>query len=419
MKQFAALALLLVAFTFGANAQCTPDQSITTPGFYPGPDSLPCVERGVLFDTVLQFKNFTTIDAADFGIPFPVTITVNWVRVDSIGGLPNGLSYACSPSNCQFPSGSNGCINFTGTTNDAAGLYNLTIYATVNVDVPGFGNGIEQAGTSDDLGFPVFLNVIDSGAPCPAPVVSVVNEPLFACPGQGATILLGIDTGGAVAPFTYAWSPSAGLSNANIANPIASVTASTTFTVTVTDANGYEFTTSTTVDIDNSPAPVADFNFTVTGGNTVTFTDLSANGTSLTWNFGDGTTSSAANPTQSYTSLDEFNVTLIVSNNCGTDTIVKTVAITGITDVAGNDLNVSVYPNPTKGLFNVSLNGTTSSETQVNVYDLQGRKVNTTNLQSNGSTMDALIDLSGNGSGIYIVKVLSGSQVSTHKLVIQ
>ncbi len=419
MKQFAALALILVAFTFGANAQCTPDQSITTPGFYPGPDSLPCLERGVLFDTVLQFKNFTTIDAADFGIPFPVTITVNWVRVDSIGGLPTGLSYSCSPSNCQFPGGSNGCINFTGTTTDAAGKYDLTIYATVNVDVPGFGNGIEQAGTSDDLGFPVFLNVIDSGAPCPAPLVSVVNEPLFACPGQGATILLGIDTGGAVAPFTYAWSPSAGLNDANIANPIASVTASTTFTVTVTDANGYEFTTSTTVDIDNSPAPVADFNYVITGGNSVAFTNLSANGTDVSWNFGDGTTSSVANPTQSYTSLNDFDVTLIVSNNCGSDTVVKTVTVTSITDILGEELSVSVFPNPTKGSFNVSLNGTNANQTQVMVYDLQGRKVNTTSLVRNGATMNAVIDLSGNGNGIYIVKVLSGSQTSTHKLVVQ
>jgi len=37
---------------------------------------------------------------------------------------------------------------------------------------------------------------------------------------------------------TYVWSPAAGLSNSNIANPIASVTSTTTFTVTVTDING-------------------------------------------------------------------------------------------------------------------------------------------------------------------------------------
>lgn len=38
--------------------------------------------------------------------------------------------------------------------------------------------------------------------------------------------------------FTYSWSPSTGLSNPNIANPIASPTVSTTYTLTVTNAGG-------------------------------------------------------------------------------------------------------------------------------------------------------------------------------------
>lgn len=413
MKQFAALALILVAFTFGANAQCTPDQSITTPGFYPSGDSLPCVERDVFYDATIQIKNFTTIDPADFGVPNIPPITISWIRIDNISGLPNGLSYTCTPSSCQFNAGVNGCVNITGTTTDPIGSYELVIEATVSA------LGQEFAGTSDLLGFQFFLNVIDSGAPCPSPKVEVINAPLFACPGQGAQIQLSVDTGGGVAPFTYAWSPAAGLNDANIANPVASVTVATTFTVTVTDANGYEFTTTATVDIDNSPAPVADFNYVITGGNSVAFTNLSANGTDVSWNFGDGTTSSVANPTQSYTSLNDFDVTLIVSNNCGSDTVVKTVTVTGITDILGEELSVSVFPNPTKGLFNVSLNGTTASQTQVMVYDLQGRKVNTTSLVRNGATMNAIIDLSGNGNGIYIVKVLSGSQTSTHKLVVQ
>lgn len=416
MKHFAALTLLLVAFAFGAQAQCTPDQSITQPGFYPAPDSLPCVERGVLFDTVLQFKNFSTVNAADFGIPFPVTVTVNWVRVDSIGGLPNGLSYACNPSSCQFPGGSNGCINFTGTTSSPAGQYPLVIYATINADVPGFGN-FEEQGTSDDLGYSVFLNVIEQGAPCPAPTVTLANGPLFSCPGQGALILLDIDTGGAVAPFTYAWSPSANLNDATSATPLATVTSATTFTVTVTDANGYDFTTDVFVDVDNTPAPAADFNFTITG-NSVEFTNLSANSTTVSWNFGNGSTSTTQNPTQTYASASDFTVTLIAFNNCGSDTATKVVTITSITDLLGKDLNVTVYPNPTKGLFSVSLNGIAATPAQVLVYDMQGRKVATAEMQNNGATMGAIVDLTGNANGIYIVKVVSGNQTSTHKLAI-
>lgn len=413
MKQFAALALTLLVFAFNANAQCTPDQSITTPGFYPSGDSLPCVERGVFYDTTIQVKNFTTIDPADFGVSGFPPITISWIRIDNISGLPAGLSYTCTPSNCQFNAGANGCVNITGSTTAAVGSYELIIEATVSA------LGQEFAGTSDLLGFQFFLNVIDSGAPCPSPLVSLANGPLFACPGAPAQILLDIDTGGGVAPFTFAWSPTTGLSDATIANPTASVTASTTYTVTVTDANGYEFTTTALVDVDNTPSPVADFNFTITGGNTVEFTNLSSNGTNVSWNFGNGNTSSAANPDQVFDSITDYTVTLIVRNNCGADTVVKTLSITSITDIKGNDLKVEVFPNPSKGLFSVTLNGTTAVQTEVVVYDMQGRKVNIAPLQNNGAGMAATVDLSGNGSGIYIVKVISGAQTSTHKLVVQ
>lgn len=53
-------------------------------------------------------------------------------------------------------------------------------------------------------------------------------------------------------PMTYSWSPSAGLSDTTIVNPIATVSVSTTYYVTITDAHGNTDTDSLTV-IVNSP----------------------------------------------------------------------------------------------------------------------------------------------------------------------
>src|SRR5258708_40128741 len=61
------------------------------------------------------------------------------------------------------------------------------------------------------------------------PVITV-NSPTIC---TGATAQLNA-TGGT----TYAWSPSTGLSNANISNPISSATSTTNYTVTGTDPNG-------------------------------------------------------------------------------------------------------------------------------------------------------------------------------------
>ena len=55
-------------------------------------------------------------------------------------------------------------------------------------------------------------------------------------------------------PFTYSWSPTIGLSNPNIANPTASPTGTTTYTVTVTSAAGCSMSDDVTINI-NGIAP--------------------------------------------------------------------------------------------------------------------------------------------------------------------
>lgn len=67
--------------------------------------------------------------------------------------------------------------------------------------------------------------------------------------------------------------------------------------------------------------PVADFEALYTSGVfplTVVFADRStANPTSWTWNFGDGTTSTQQNPTHTYSGLGDYTVTLTVTNALG------------------------------------------------------------------------------------------------------
>ncbi|HIA07392.1 MAG TPA: hypothetical protein EYN71_11980, partial [Flavobacteriales bacterium] len=60
-------------------------------------------------------------------------------------------------------------------------------------------------------------------------------------------------------PFTYSWSPPGGLTNPSIANPIATVTSNTTYTVTVTDVNNTSCTgnAQVSVGIKNEPTVVA------------------------------------------------------------------------------------------------------------------------------------------------------------------
>jgi PKD repeat protein len=78
--------------------------------------------------------------------------------------------------------------------------------------------------------------------------------------------------------------------------------------------------------------PVASFNGTPTNGITpvtVNFTDTSTGSpTSWAWNFGDGGTSTAQNPSHVYTVAGTYSVTLQATNALGSDTITKTNYIT-------------------------------------------------------------------------------------------
>jgi len=78
--------------------------------------------------------------------------------------------------------------------------------------------------------------------------------------------------------------------------------------------------------------PVANFTASPTSGTaplTVQFTDTSTgNPTSWSWDFGDGGTSTAQNPTHTYQNAGTYTVRLTVSNADGSDTLVRTNYIT-------------------------------------------------------------------------------------------
>ena len=76
--------------------------------------------------------------------------------------------------------------------------------------------------------------------------------------------------------------------------------------------------------------------------------------------------------------------------------------------------NIAIYPNPSKGIFNVSM-GTIVPKI-IQVYDLTGKIVSSkTEFQNNQSTVS--LDLSNISSGIYFVKIVSENQSVTKRII--
>jgi len=84
---------------------------------------------------------------------------------------------------------------------------------------------------------------------------------------------------------------------------------------------------------DKDPAtPQADANFSLTGYEnpapaTLNFINTSTNATGYLWNFGDGTSSTAFNPTHLYNLPGDFNLSLKVTGPSGSDSVCKLVSI--------------------------------------------------------------------------------------------
>jgi PKD repeat protein len=109
-----------------------------------------------------------------------------------------------------------------------------------------------------------------------------------------------------------------------------------------------------------SGAPAADFSASPTSGNsplTVNFSDLSSNGpTSWSWDFGDGGSSTAQNPTHVYAAAGTYTVSLTAANGSGSNTATKVnyISVTTTPPAPVADFSAS----PTSGSAPLTVNFT-------------------------------------------------------------
>jgi PKD repeat protein len=131
---------------------------------------------------------------------------------------------------------------------------------------------------------------------------------------NGASITL---TGGGAS--TYTWSN--GVTDGVAFIPSATVT----YTVTGTDANGCQNTATNLVSILAAPTASISYN---NNGYTYNFSsNIQGNATTFSWDFGDSDTSILENPVHTYSQVGSFTVTLTVSNICGSNTYQQTINI--------------------------------------------------------------------------------------------
>lgn len=90
---------------------------------------------------------------------------------------------------------------------------------------------------------------------------------------------------------------------------------------------------------------------------------------------------------------------------------------TGLSNVEMDNLNISIFPNPTSDIIAVQLNNFNTDNTKLELYDLTGKLIQQTSIYQ-GSTI-AYFDTRTLYSGVYFVKIQIGQNVINKKIVIE
>jgi gliding motility-associated-like protein len=275
---------------------------------------------------------------------FCFTATGDWTTISfrvlnagggfSAIGLDNWVS-----TDGNFPPQTTGCIDVEATGGEVCPGECTTVSASAS-------NGVEPYTYTWSGGLPsgpgphpvcpsatttYTVTVVDANGDTDDATATVTVLPLpTANAGIDVTICQGASTvlsgsGG----VSYAWSPATGLSATNVASPTASPSQTTTYTLTVTNANGCSATDEVTVTVAPQPTVSAGPDQSICEGNSTTLN--ASGGVSYSWSPATGlSATNIANPTASPAQTTTYTVTVTDANGCtGTDDATVTVQTTG------------------------------------------------------------------------------------------
>ena len=145
---------------------------------------------------------------------------------------------------------------------------------------------------------------------------------------------------------------------------------------------------------------ITNFGFVVTG-NSVAFSDSSASATSWLWDFGDGNSSTLQNPNHVYGATGTYIVTLSINGLACSISYSVNITSVGIVDLAGNNLQFSLYPNPANQQTKLELNQKLQKPASLIIYSLEGKQVRSMMIAA--GTKQMIISLDRMAPQLYMV----------------
>lgn len=225
-------------------------------------------------------------------------------------------------------------------------------------------------------------------------------------------------------PTSFNWRFEAGTpSTSTLQNPTVSYSTPGNYNVILTVSNSTGSTSSVQQGyISVGKIPQANF-ANSSDSLAVKFFNLTNAGTEAryNWSFGDGTTSTNADVTHTYARTGTYIVKLTASNACGSHTIEKTIIVNQTTSNVDlgilEDLDFSIFPNPSIGKVVLKVVGISDQTLNLDVFDIIGRKVFQSSIIH--TPHESELNLSNLPNGSYILVLRSKSKEVRKKMIIQ
>ncbi len=141
----------------------------------------------------------------------------------------------------------------------------------------------------------------------------------------------------------------------------------------------------------------------------VDFTNATVFGTCYEWEFEPAIISLDIDPEHKFSAFGSYNVQLIASNACGSDTVVQTVTVNNTSIELPDFLTgIQVLPNPSSGLFVLELTGEPIGMIRYDVLDILGQQVHAGTFDFSASPVRHSVNLPDVPSGQYFLRLWDG-----------
>ena len=159
-RLFTILFIVIGTLMINAQSQCSPDPQFTAPGIYP--DSATGLSDAIVAQQYSEM--ITVITPLDTNVVYAgiaLDVTIDFIELTAVTGLPPNFTYDCDPASCSFPGGFTGCAEIYSTTDPTVadiGIYPITFNTTTQVS----GIPIIQTTTQDDVTSGYYIEILDN-----------------------------------------------------------------------------------------------------------------------------------------------------------------------------------------------------------------------------------------------------------------